>query len=93
MRVARFSEAGAFGPADIRAVSIAFDDVCSKLGLTNDEQEEREALAKRIIALARTQSCGLRDGVMRELAVSVWRGLSHSNMGPDNCARAAPRLT
>jgi hypothetical protein len=44
---------GGSGPDDIKAISIALDEVCSKLGLTDDKkQEEREVLARRIMALA-----------------------------------------
>jgi hypothetical protein len=64
-----------FGPDDIKAISIALDEVCSKLGLTDDKkQEEREVLAKRIMALARhgeRDPAALRDSVLRELAVSA----------------------
>ena len=70
----------AFGPDDIKAMSIALDGVCKILDLTDDKQEQREVLARRIIALARRgehDPAGLRDGVLRELAVSAWRGLSY----------------
>ena len=76
-----------FGPCEIKAMSIALDEVCGKLGLTGDNHEERAVLAKRIIALARNgerDPAVLRDGVLRELAVSAWRGMSHSD-------RALPR--
>ena len=72
-----------FGPCEIKAMSIALDEVCNKLGLTGDNQEEREALAKRIIALARSgehDPAALRDAVLRELAVSAWRGMSHPDV-------------
>ncbi len=61
-----------FGPHEIKAMSIAFDEVCGKLGLTDDKHEEREVLAKRIIGLARRgerNPAALRDGVLREFAV------------------------
>ena len=59
MNIASFFGVEAFGPDDIKAISIALDEVCSKLGLTDDkQQEEREVLAKRIIVLARH---GLRN--------------------------------
>jgi hypothetical protein len=86
-----------FGSDDIKAISIAFDEVCSKLGLTDDKkQEEREVLAKRIMALARhgeRDPAALRDSVLRELAVSAWRGLNHSgSSGAHDPAQALPRL-
>ena len=71
-----------FGPCEIKAMSIALDEVCGKLGLTDDKHEERAVLAKRIIALARNgerDPAILRDGVLRELAVNAWRGMSHSD--------------
>ena len=70
-----------FGPCEIKAMSIALDEVCGKLGLTDHNHEERAVLAKRVIALARNgerDPAVLRDGVLRELAVSAWRGMSHS---------------
>jgi hypothetical protein len=76
-----------FGPCEIKAMSIALDEVCGKLGLTDDKHEEKAVLAKRVIALARNgerDSAVLRDGVLRELAVSAWRGMSHFD-------RALPR--
>lgn len=79
---------GAFGPDDIKAMSIAFDEVCCKHDLTDDQQEEREVLAKRIIAFAHhgeRNPTVLRDGALRQLAVRAWRGLSRSNIiGPDD---------
>jgi hypothetical protein len=61
MNIGPFFGWEAFGPDDIKAISIALDEVCSKLGLTDDKkQEEREVLSKRIMALGprRTRSCG-----------------------------------
>ena len=92
MSVAWFSEDGWFGPDEIKAMSIALDLVCSKLDLTNHKREEREVLSRRIIALARTgerDPAVLRDGVLRELAVRAWRGLSHPDIiGPDDRSQA-----
>ena len=82
MTVAPFFGLEVFGPCEIKAMSLALDEVCGKLGLTGDKQEERAVLAKRIIALARSgerDPAVLRDGVLRELAVSAWRGMSHSD--------------
>jgi hypothetical protein len=61
MNIGPFFGWQAFGPDDVKAISIALDEVCSKLGLTDDKkQEEREVLSKRIMALGprRTRSCG-----------------------------------
>ena len=82
MTVAPFFGLEVFGPCEIKAMSLALDEVCGKLGLTGDNHEERAVLAKRIIALARSgerDPAVLRDGVLRELAVSAWRGMSHSD--------------
>ena len=79
MSIVPFFRLEVFGPRETKAMSIALDQVCSKLGLTEDKHEEREVLAKRIIALARHGECDpavLRDGVLREVAVSAWRGMS-----------------
>jgi hypothetical protein len=62
MDIAPFSQDGDFGPDDFKAMSIALDEVCGKLNLAHDQQEEREVLLKRIIdpcaRLRRTQSSG-----------------------------------
>jgi len=53
MNIGPFFGWQAFGPDDVKAISIALDEVCSKLGLTDDKkQEEREVLAKRVRATA-----------------------------------------
>ena len=75
MNVTPFLRQEIFGPDETKAMSIALDEVCSKLGLTDDKHEEKAALAKRIIALARNgerDPAVLRDGVLRELAVTAW---------------------
>ena len=80
MNIAPYSEDGAFGPNDIKAMLVALDQVCIKLNLTNDAKKEREFLAKRIIAEARRgdrDSTVLRDGMLREIAVRAWRGLGN----------------
>ena len=85
----------AFGPDDIKAMSIALDEVCKSLNLTDDKQEEREVLARRIVALARRgehDPAVLCDGVLQELAVRAWQGLSDPGIvGPDDRAQAPPR--
>ena len=85
-----------FGPNEIKAMSTALDEVCSKLDLTGDKQEEREVLAQRIIALARQgerDPAVLCDAVLREVAVRAWRGLSYSDIsGTPDRPQAQPRL-
>lgn len=96
MNIAPFFGLEVFGPDDMKAMSIALDEVCRKLDLTNDKQELREILANRIIAFARhgeRDPAVLRDGVLRELAVRAWRGLSHSDISREHdLAQAPPRL-
>ena len=61
MNIGPFFGWEAFGPDDIKAISIALDEVCSKLGLTDDKkQEEREVLAKRIRPLRAMANAILR---------------------------------
>ena len=82
MDIAPFSQDRDFGPDDFKAMSIALDEVYGKLNLAHDQQEEREVLLKRIIAHARDYGernpAALRDGLLRELAVRAWRGMSYS---------------
>ena len=82
MNIVPFFGLEVFGPCEIKAMSIALDEVCGKLGLTDDKHEERAVLAKRIIALARKgerDPAVLRDGVLRELAVTAWRGMTQTD--------------
>ena len=96
MNVAPFFGLEVFGPDDLKAMSIALDEVCRKLDLTNDKQEEKEVLANCIVALARygeRDPAVLRDGALRERAVRAWRGLSHSDISREHdLAQAPPRL-
>jgi hypothetical protein len=58
----------AFAPADIRAMSIALEDVCKALQLDGDARA-KEAVAIRIIELARRgerEPTKLRDRVVAE---------------------------
>ena len=83
MNIAPFLGSEVFGPREIKAMSTALDEVCGKLGLTSHNQAEREVLAKRIIGLARSgerDPAMLRNGVSRDLAVSAWRGMGHSDI-------------
>jgi hypothetical protein len=85
-----------FGPCEIKAMSIALDEVCGKLGLTEDKHEERAVLAKRIIAIARKgerDPAVLCDGVLRDLAVRAWQGLSDPGIvGPSDRAEAPDQV-
>lgn len=63
------TEEGAFEPKDIQAMSMALDDICEALNLTNGQGVEREVIAERIIALARQgerSPTRLRDRVLQE---------------------------
>jgi hypothetical protein len=58
----------AFDPRDVRAMSMALDDVCAVLKLNSDERA-RETVAVRIIELAgrgERSSTKLRDRVLAE---------------------------
>ncbi|HEX9278157.1 MAG TPA: hypothetical protein VGA51_17380 [Casimicrobiaceae bacterium] len=69
MTIAPFLRDGAFEPDDIKAMSMALDDVCKALDLTNGAKAAREVLAKRIIELARRgerSPTRLRDRVLQE---------------------------
>ena len=62
----------AFEPETTQAMSAAFEDICRALDLDGDEQA-REAIATRLIALARLgeRDAGrLRDTVLRERTIS-----------------------
>ena len=61
-------EEPAFDPADIKAMSMAFDDVCKALLLNGDEMA-KETVAVRIIELAgrgERSPTKLRDRVLAE---------------------------
>ena len=64
-----FLRDGVFEPHDIEAMSMALDDVCKTLNLSDDAKAEREVIAGRIIELARRgerSPTRLRDRVMQE---------------------------
>lgn len=64
-----FSKDGVFDPADLLAMSMAFDDVCKRLSLRDGPQ--RKVIAERIIGLARRgirSSPILRDQVLNGVA-------------------------
>jgi hypothetical protein len=57
-----------FQPDDVRAMSVAFDEVCETLKLNGDRQA-RETVATRVVELARRgerNADRLRDRVLRE---------------------------
>jgi hypothetical protein len=59
---------GVFDPEDLRAMSMALDDICKELNL-RDNGSAREVIAVRIIALAKTgerSPTRLRDKVLHE---------------------------
>jgi hypothetical protein len=60
-----------FGPEATRAMSVAFDGVCRALGVSYTANGAREAIATKIIELARRGECDpdrLRDRVITEAA-------------------------
>jgi hypothetical protein len=65
----------AFDPETVRAMSMAFDDVCKELALKLSEIKAREVIAKKIIELARNgerSPTQLRDRALK--AVGVTKG-------------------
>jgi hypothetical protein len=58
-----------FGPEATRAMSVAFDEVCRALNVSDAANGAREAIATRIIELAQCGECDphrLRDRVITE---------------------------
>lgn len=69
-----FLRNSAFGPEEIRAMSLALDEVCTSLAVPGDDNEVKRAIAERIIALAERGDCNaaqLRDRVIYESKVRV----------------------
>jgi hypothetical protein len=69
MTIIQFIKNGAFEPDDIKAMSMALDDVCKTLHLTDGAKAAREVIAERIIELARRGERSptlLRDRVLQE---------------------------
>ena len=63
------SESAAFHEAATRAMALAFEDICDTLNLPADADDERKAIAIRIVDLARagvTDPHVLSDRVVRE---------------------------
>jgi hypothetical protein len=66
-----------FEPSDIEAMSAALDDVCRTLNLPGGRHAAREAVAERIIELARRgerDPARLRDRVLHEAGLSDGNG-------------------
>jgi hypothetical protein len=71
MTIVPFLTDNVFGPRDIQAMSMALEDVCTILNLTDDDKSEKERLAKKIITLAKggeRDAALLRDRMLREIA-------------------------
>ena len=69
MTITPYLRDGAFDPDDIKAMSMALDDVCKALDLNNGGTVAREVIAERIIELARRGERSptiLRDRVLQE---------------------------
>jgi hypothetical protein len=67
-KIIPFEQDAAFGPDALRAMSTALEEVCRMLKVNHD-QDAREAMAVRIIELARRGERDperLRDRVLRE---------------------------
>jgi hypothetical protein len=62
-------DAPTFAPAQIKAMSKALREVCAILRIEDDDRHSREAIAERIIDLARTgvvDAVALKERVLRE---------------------------
>jgi hypothetical protein len=69
MTIVPFLDGGTFDPDDIKAMSMALNDVCKTLGLTDGASAARQVIAERIIDLARRGERSptvLRDRVLQE---------------------------
>jgi hypothetical protein len=65
----------AFDPETVQAMSAAFDDVCRALKLKLSETKGREAVAKKIIELARKGERNpalLCQKVLRAVGITEW---------------------
>jgi hypothetical protein len=63
----------AFDPDDIKAMSLALDDVCNLLNLSEKAKAAREVIAERIIELARHGERSptiLRDRLLEESSLA-----------------------
>jgi hypothetical protein len=79
LREGEFFRESVFDPHDIKAMSIALDDVCTVLKL-KDNSPAREIMAARIIDLARGGERSptlLRDKVLHEAGLAEYAGFAH----------------
>jgi hypothetical protein len=75
-----------FEPHDIKAMSMALDDVCETLKL-RDDSSAREVIAARIIELARRgerSPTRLRDRVLHEAGLAEYAGIA------ERCTKRVP---
>ena len=75
------TDGGVFDPSDIKAMSMALNDVCKTLNLANGDPG-REVIAERIIALARDgerSPTRLRDKVLWESGLAQREGATDRN--------------
>jgi hypothetical protein len=84
----------AFGPDDIKAMSMALDDLCKTLNLSDGAKAAREVLAERIIELARRGERSptvLRDRVLQELGLGGANGAPIARERKASTARGLQR--
>jgi len=79
MTIVPFLRDGVFEPPDIQAMSAALDDLCKILNVADQARNERELLARNIIAFAHQgprDAALLRDRMLREIISShgQWPG-------------------
>ena len=75
----------AFDPNDVRSMSMAFDDVCEVLKISEAETQRREVVAYRIIEIARRGGHSptlLRDRVLKEAGVTISKNYRAAGQGP-----------
>jgi hypothetical protein len=90
MSISPFLADGVFDPRDVKAMSMALDDVCKTLKLVNGDPA-REVIAERIIALARDGEHSpriLRDKVLREAGLADGFGRTDGNGAADERGRS-----
>ena len=64
----------AFDPNDVRAMSMAFDEACKVLHISEAETRAREVVAARIVELARRGERSpllLRDRVLKDVGITL----------------------
>lgn len=67
---------GVFDPQDVQAMSLALDEVCLALDLRACDNQARQVIAERIIALAERgerSPMRLRERVLQEAGVPLYR--------------------